>query len=166
MKKGLILILFIICTLSADADTGDTYVGIQTVWATAMKAPGFGANLQEDLSDNCRMGFSINYFPKHKEITNLNGNLDTCYYFPLNKLWRIGPLIGLTVYYSWWKDKMTEGVLFENEDNTYDMKTGLNLGAGVEYLINDDFVLTGDCRYQFLSGENQFLLSIGISYYF
>ena len=61
---------------------------------------------------------------------------------------------------------MPDGGLFENEDKSHDLKTGLNLGTGIEYLINDDFVLTGDGRYQFISGENQFLLSIVISYFF
>lgn len=166
MKKVIILSLFAICALTTGADTGDTYVGIQTAWATKLKIPGFGANIQQDLSDYCRLGLLVNYFPKHKGITYLNSNIDTRYYFPLNKLWRIGPLIGVTVFYSWWKDKIPDGVLFENEDKSHDLKTGLNLGTGIEYLINDDFVLTGDCRYQFISGENQLLLSIGISYFF
>ena len=51
-------------------------------------------------------------------------------------------------------------------DGQTDSKLGANLGAGIDYLMNDHWGLNGEVKYQIISHASQVVFSVGASYRF
>ena len=165
MKKFLLLLLLAVTTMAAKADIGEFALGCQAVYGTDNKAPGIGLHMKYNLRYHWRVNWAINYNFKKNDIQSLDGCNDFNYLFYIGDKVRVYPLAGLLLRVWFWKDQYyvaTEKYV----DREADGRFGVNGGGGIDYVINDHFIVNAESKYQFLNEDSQVHFSIGVSYLF
>lgn len=161
MKKLIVLIGMMFFVMSnALAQKGIQTVGVHLAYGTEIKSVGLGIKYQNNITDAIRFEPSINYFFEKDNLDMFDINFNAHYLLPLDSNVRVYPLAGLT-YTRWsWDSAASEGW-----DLTQD-KFGVNLGAGAEFDIADEWLINFELKYQLVKDFDQAVFNIGVAYMF
>ena len=161
MKK----ILTLVCALmlgmgigQAQVHQGETAAGINLVYGSEIESLGIGARFQYGILDQLRAEIGFNGFFAHNHTSCFDVNLNAHY---LVGLWNdqlfIYPLAG--VNYTMMKFK-------ENGISDEENHVGLNLGAGIEYELNEHFGVNFEYRHTIVRKVDQGVFGLGLNYKF
>jgi outer membrane protein X len=163
MKK----ILALVCTMllgmgfaQAQVHQGETAVGANLVYGTEIESLGLGARFQYGILDQLRAEVGFNGFFAHNHRTWWDVNINAHYLLGLwnNQLY-FYPLAGLN--YTMTKVSMP-GVSSDEENHI-----GLNVGAGIEYEINEHFGANFEFRHTIIRKSlDQAIFGVGLNYKF
>jgi len=161
MKK----IFTIMCALmlgmglaQAQVQQGETAVGANLVYGSEIESLGLGARFQYGILDHLRAEVGFNGFFQHNHTSWWDVNLNAHYLLGLwNQQLYFYPLVG--VNYTMTKVKV-EGV--SDEEN----HIGLNVGAGVEYELNEHFGVNLEYRHTIVRKVDQGIIGLGVNYKF
>lgn len=182
MKKlFLVLCVALIGMGSAFAQKGEQRVGLNLNYGTEVANAGLGAKYQYGLTDAIRLEGGFDYFFKKDGASMWDININAHYLFPFADKFAAYPLVGLT--YSHWKmdgygvdlgdtsglgsfgddlDEFEEGMNSSESSS----KFGVNLGAGIQYDINDKWAANFEIKYQLIGDYGQAVFGIGAIYKF
>ena len=153
MKKLVVLMSMMLCIVgSAMAKKGIKSVGLNLNYGTEIESFSLGVKYQQNITDEIRLEPSMNYYFENKGIDMFDVNFNAHYLFPMASNIRIYPLAGLT---------------FERWDiGKVKNKLGVNLGAGAEFDIADQWMMNFELKYKIIKDFDQAAFSLGISYMF
>lgn len=153
MKKLVVLMSMMLCIAgSAMAQKGIKSVGLNLNYGTEIESFSLGVKYQQNITDEIRLEPSMNYYFENKGIDMFDVNFNAHYLFPMASNIRIYPLAGLT---------------FERWDiGKVKNKLGVNLGAGAEFDIADQWMMNFELKYKMIKDFDQATFSLGISYMF
>lgn len=188
MKKLVALMGLITLGLgSAMAQESKSAFGVNINYVTEGKNVGFGVKYQYKLWKGLVAEPAFNYYLKKEGIGAWDAAVNFHYDVKVSNSFKIYPLVGFGYYKltgtgNGGDDEGNGGVpndpsvppyLASEEDNqdgtTTTGSTGdflVNLGAGLQYDLNEKFAINLDLKYQLISGFNQFAPTIGIAYKF
>jgi len=179
MKKLFLMLCAALVSVGAFAQKGEQRVGLNLNYGTEISNVGLGAKYQYGITDAIRLEGSFDYFFKKDGASMWDINVNAHYLFPFAEKFAVYPLVGLT--YSHWKlDGIDYGSEFEGmspeeqeewgitdlEESSSASKFGVNLGAGVQYAINDRWGVNFEVKYQLISDFDQAVFGIGATYKF
>ena len=153
MKKFIVLMSMMLCIAgSAMAQKGIKSVGLNLNYGTEIESFSLGVKYQQNITDEIRLEPSMNYYFENKGIDMFDVNFNAHYLFPMASNIRIYPLAGLT---------------FERWDiGKIKNKLGVNLGAGAEFDIADQWMMNFELKYKIVKKFDQAVFNIGIAYMF
>ncbi len=162
MKK----ILTLVCAMmlgfgfaNAQVHQGETAAGINLVYGSEIENLGIGARFQYGVLDQLRTEVGFNYFFEKNHMSWWDVNINAHYLVGLwNEQLYIYPLAGLNYTMVDFKGELNE----KGEEN----HIGLNLGAGIEYEINDHFGVNFEYRHTIIRKVDQGVFGLGINYKF
>lgn len=187
MKKlFLVLCVALIGMGSAFAQKGEQRVGLNLNYGTEISNVGLGAKYQYGITDAIRLEGSFDYFFKKDGASMWDINVNAHYLFPFAEKFAVYPLVGLTyanckVSGGWSNDAfsseeiqdMIDAGIIEDasevageSESAHESKFGVNLGAGVQYAINDRWGVNFEVKYQLISDFDQAVFGIGATYKF
>lgn len=157
MKK----ILTFVCVLmlgmgvaQAQVHKGETAAGVNLVYGTEIENLGIGARFQYGILDQLRGEVGFNYFFEKHHTSCWDVNINAHYLLNLwNEQLYIYPIAGLNY------------TMVDNEGDE-ENHIGLNLGAGVEYELNDHFGVNFEYRHTIIRKVDQGVFGLGINYKF
>ena len=153
MKKLVVLMSMMLCIVgSAMAQKGIKSVGLNLNYGTEIESFSLGVKYQQNITDEIRLEPSMNYYFENKGIDMFDVNFNAHYLFPMASNIRIYPLAGLT-FERWEIGKVKN-------------KLGVNLGAGAEFDIADQWMMNFELKYKMIKDFDQAAFSLGISYMF
>lgn len=160
MKK----ILAIICTMmlgmgfaQAQVHQGETAAGVNLIYGSEIESLGLGARFQYGILDQLRAEVGFNGFFEHKHTSWWDVNINAHYLLGLwNEQLYFYPLVGLN--YTMTKVKIDHS----DEEN----HIGMNVGAGVEYELNEHFGVNLEYRHTIVRKVDQGVIGLGINYKF
>ncbi len=160
MKK----ILAIICTMmlgmgfaQAQVHQGETAAGVNLVYGSEIESLGLGARFQYGILDQLRAEVGFNGFFEHNHTSWWDVNVNAHYLLGLwNEQLYFYPLVGLN--YTMTKVKIDHS----DEEN----HIGMNVGAGVEYELNEHFGVNLEYRHTIVRKVDQGVIGLGINYKF
>lgn len=161
MKKLFALIFASALSLGASAqiNQGDVAAGVNLLYGSGIENLGFGARFQYTIIEQLRAEVEFDYFFKRKDKTWCDINLNAEYLLPLkNDVFYIYPIAGLN--YTIMSMKEPDGS--KDEEN----HVGLNLGAGLEYCLNNKLSATLEYRHTIIRKVDQGVIGIGLNYRF
>lgn len=171
MKKILTIACALILGMSigqAQVHQGETAVGANLVYGSEIENLGIGARFQYGVLDQLRAEVGFNYFFEKNHLTWWDVNFNAHYLVGLwNEQLYIYPLAGLN--YTMCK---VGRVTTYTEDGVYDVPSheenhvGLNLGAGIEYELNEHFGVNFEYRHTIIRKVDQGVFGLGINYKF
>ncbi len=153
MKRLSIILVALCATLMASAVELPMAVGVTHNYASEYNQHGLGVKLQAGLPHNLRLEPELIYSFERKDVSTLHVNLNLHYVVPVASSFNLYPFVGLS--YSHW-----------NYIGPDDDHVGVNLGAGLEYDLGNDWSILGELRYQAIRSESQAITSIGVKYNF
>ena len=161
MKK----ILTFVCALmlgmgvsQAQVQQGETAVGADVVYGSEIESLGLGARFQYGVLDQLRAEVGFNFFFEHNHTNWWDVNINAHYLVGLwNQQLYFYPLAGLNYTM---KKKKDNGV--SDEDN----HIGLNVGAGLEYELNEHFGVNLEYRHTIIRKVDQGVIGLGLNYKF
>lgn len=161
MKKFLMIFCALMMGMGlaqAQVQQGETAVGANLVYGSEIESLGLGARFQYGILDHLRAEVGLNGFFEHKHTSWWDVNVNAHYLLGLwNEQLYFYPLVGLN--YTMTKVKV-EGV--SDEEN----HIGLNVGAGVEYELNEHFGVNLEYRHTIVRKVDQGIIGLGINYKF
>lgn len=161
MKKFLMIFCALMMGMGlaqAQVQQGETAVGANLVYGSEIESLGLGARFQYGILDHLRAEVGFNGFFEHKHTSWWDVNVNAHYLLGLwNEQLYFYPLVGLN--YTMTKVKV-EGV--SDEEN----HIGLNVGAGVEYELNEHFGVNLEYRHTIVRKVDQGIIGLGINYKF
>lgn len=157
MKKILTLICAFVLGMGAvhaQVHQGETAAGVNLVYGSEIESLGIGARFQYGVIDQLRAEVGFNYFFEHNHKTWWDVNVNAHYLLGLwNQQLYFYPLVGLN--YTMTKEGSDE----ENH-------VGLNVGAGVEYELNEHFGVNLEYRHTIIRKVDQGVIGLGVNYKF
>jgi len=161
MKKILTFICVMMLGLGigqAQVHQGETAVGVNLLYGSEIESMGLGARFQYGILDQLRAEVGFNGFFAHKHTTWWDVNLNAHYLVPIrSEQFYIYPLAG--VNYTMTKVKLDGPSDEENH-------VGLNVGAGLEYEINEHFGVNLEYRHTIIRKVDQGVFGLGVNYKF
>ncbi|MBQ9285382.1 MAG: porin family protein [Bacteroidaceae bacterium] len=143
-------------------------------WAFGLNLPqtwgddyhlGIQPKVQFYATSRFRMEASFGYYFKQKERIDWDVNFNFHYTFPIKDtgLW-IYPLIGVQALHRHYTYDKT----YKKANKGYDdkMRVGLNVGAGVQYDIDERLYVNAEMKYTYLNDFDRGNLCVGIAYRF
>lgn len=141
----------------AQVHQGETAVGANLVYGSEIESLGLGARFQYGILDQLRAEVGFNGFFEHKHTSWWDVNINAHYLLGLwNEQLYFYPLVGLN--YTMTKVKI-DGSDEENH-------IGMNVGAGVEYELNEHFGVNLEYRHTIVRKVDQGVIGLGINYKF
>lgn len=161
MKKILTLVCAMMLGLGfaqAQVGQGQTAAGVNLVYGSEIESLGIGARFQYGILDQLRAEVGFNYFFQHNHISWWDVNINAHYLINLrnNQLY-FYPLAGLNYTMAKYKE---DGV---SEEKNH---VGLNVGAGIEFEINEHFGANLEYRHTIVRKVDQGVIGLGINYKF
>ena len=161
MKKILTLVCVMMLGMGfaqAQVHQGQTAVGGNLVYGTEIESLGLGARFQYGILDQLRAEVGFNGFFAHNHTTWWDVNLSAHYLLGLlHEQLYFYPLAGL----NYTMTKVTTPGVGSDEEN----HVGLNLGAGLEYEINEHFGTNFEFRHTIVrKGLDQAIFGVGLNY--
>ena len=162
MKK----ILTLVCAMmmgfgfaNAQVHQGETAVGVNLVYGSEIENLGVGARFQYGVLDQLRAEVGFNYFFEKNHMSWWDVNINAHYLLGLwnDKLF-IYPLAGINYTVVDFKGELNN----LGEEN----HVGLNLGAGVEYELDEHFGVNFEYRHTIIRKVDQGVFGLGINYKF
>jgi len=162
MKKILTLVCAMMLGIgfaNAQVHQGETAVGANLVYGSEIDNLGIGARFQYGIIDQLRAEVGFNYFFEKKHRSWWDVNINAHY---LVGLWNdqlfIYPLAGINYTMVDYKGELND----KGEEN----HIGLNLGAGIEYEINEHFGVNFEYRHTIVRKVDQGVFGLGVNYKF
>jgi len=171
MKKILTLVCALVLGMGvsqAQVHEAQTAAGVNLVYGTEIESMGVGARFQYGVLDQLRTEVGFNYFFEHKHTTWWDVNINAHYLLSLwNQQLYFYPLVGLnyTMVKHGRHTEIIDGTSVEigsDEDN----HIGLNVGAGLEYELNEHFGVNLEYRHTIIRKVDQGVIGLGINYKF
>jgi outer membrane protein X len=171
MKKALAFMfaaILCIATCSAQLYKGDIAAGANLVYGSHIESLGLGAKFQYTIIDHVRAEVGFNYFFKKDFHTMWDANLNAHYLINVyqEKL-LLYPIAGLCFASVSFDEK---GAMkkwdYVGDDYNDTNRFGLNLGAGAEYLINENIGVTLEYRHTIMKDIDQGVIGVGVNYKF
>lgn len=173
-------------SVCAFAQKGGQRVGLNLNYGTEISNVGLGAKYQYGITDAIRLEGGFDYFFKKDGASMWDINVNAHYLFPFAEKFAVYPLVGLTyanckVSGGWSNDAfsqeeiqdMIDAGLIEDasevtgeSSSSHESKFGVNLGAGVQYAINDKWNVNFEVKYQLISDFDQAVFGLGVAYKF
>ena len=113
---------------------------------------GIGAKFQYGLTDAIRVEPSFNYYLEKDGLSLWDANVNFHYLFDVADKVKVYPLAGIGL--SHWDAASSVNEL------------AVNLGAGAEYQLNDQWAVGAELKYQIIDNFNQMVACIGLTYRF
>ncbi len=147
----------------AQATQGDIAVGANFVYGSGIENVGLGARFQYTFIDHLRGEVGFNYFfKKHgNSWADININAEWLVTIKEDKFF-VYPIAGLNYTMANFKVDVEGGGKRNDEEN----HVGLNLGAGLQYNINDHFGVSLEYRHTIIRKVDQGVLGLGVNYKF
>ena len=163
MKKLIVLfsMMFFIITYSS-AQKGIQSAGIHLSYGTEIETVGMGMKYQYNLTNHIRFEPSMNYFFEKDNIDMFDINFNAHYILPLENNIRVYPLAGVT--FTRWNLDLPDLDGWNNDGKKN--KFGVNLGAGAEFDIQDEWMINFEVKYQLINKLDQAIISLGVAYIF
>lgn len=162
MKKILSLACALVLGIgfaSAQVHQGETAVGANLVYGSEIESAGIGARFQYGITDQLRAEVGLNYFFEHKHMSWWDVNINAHW---LVGLWNdqlfIYPLAGVNYTMVNFSGELND----KGEEN----HVGLNIGAGIEYEINNHWGLNLEYRHTIIRKVDQGIIGLGLNYKF
>lgn len=160
MKKLFAMIFVAVLALSASAQVyqGQAAAGLNLLYGSEIESMGIGARFQYAVIDQLRGQVEIDAYFKHNHTNWYDVSINAEYLVSLkNDVLYLYPIAGLTYSMVTYKEL---GV--KDEEN----HVGLNVGAGLEYEINDHFAATLEYRHTIMRKVDQGVFALGVNYKF
>lgn len=166
-------------SVGAFAQKGEQRVGLNLNYGTEIANVGLGAKYQYGLTDAIRLEGGFDYFFKKDGASMWDININAHYLFPFADKFAAYPLVGLT-YTNWGLDYAV-GYDMDSNSSTGNMwgmdeeiasgkvhesRFGVNLGAGIQYDITDNWAANFEIKYQLIGDFGQAVFGIGAAYKF
>ena len=179
MKKLFLMLCVALVSVGAFAQKGEQRVGLNLNYGTEISNVGLGAKYQYGITDAIRLEGGFDYFFKKDGASMWDINVNAHYLFPFAEKFAVYPLVGLT--YTNWNLDYAVGFDMDSDPNTgsmwgmdeeiasgkvHESRFGVNLGAGVQYAINDRWGVNFEVKYQLISDFDQAVFGIGATYKF
>lgn len=139
----------------AQINQGDIAAGANLVYGSKIENIGLGAKFQYTVIDHVRAEVGFNYFFKKHHQSMWDVNLNAHYL--------------INVY----QDRVLlypiAGLSFASVENEFDKdinRIGLNLGAGAQYMLNDNVGVTLEYRHSIMKDIDQGVIGLGVNYKF
>ena len=161
MKKVLVALCVALLALGASAQAyqGQTAIGANMVYGSYTESLGFGVRFQYVPFDQIRGVAEFDYFSGHKGRNLCDININAEYLLPVkHDVLYLYPIAGFNYTMSSHKD--------EFGGKTESNHVGLNLGAGMEYEINDHFAASLEYRHTIIRKVDQGVFALGVNYKF
>lgn len=162
MKKILTLVCVMMLGMGigqAQVRQGETAAGLNLVYGSEIENLGIGARFQYGVLDQLRAEVGFNYFFEKNHLSWWDVNINAHYLVGLwNKQLYIYPLAGVNYTMVDFKGDL-DGKGEENH-------IGLNLGAGIEYELNEHFGVNFEYRHTIIRKVDQGVFGLGINYKF
>lgn len=162
MKKIITLVCALVIGvgfINAQVHQGETAVGANLVYGSEIESMGVGARFQYGVLDQLRTEVGFNYFFEHNHLSWWDVNVNAHWLVGLwNEQVYIYPLAGLNY-------TMTK-ISIPGEGSDEENHVGLNLGAGLEYEINDHFGANLEFRHTIIRKVDQAVIGLGVNYKF
>lgn len=134
---------------------GESAVGVQILYASWTPNIGIGARYQYCVIDNVRAELMFDYFIKNKGYSMWDINLNAHYVWNIGEHFRLYPLAG--VCFASWKDHVL---------NDTDPRIGLNVGAGLQVRVKENFWLGAEAKLQEMRTYHQGVVNLNATYCF
>ena len=154
MKKLFLTMLVVLISMSAMAQEGKKGIGVNLLYGSKIENIGIGVKGQYYATDVIRVEANANYFMKKNDLSMWDINLNGHYLIPTGTNMAVYPLVGVGLT-NWHTSTLSNKV-----------KVAINLGAGYQFDIADDFAVNVEGKYQIIDSYNQFVGSIGAVYKF
>lgn len=162
MKKIFTLVCAIILGMGisqAQVHKGETAVGANLVYGSEIENLGVGVRFQYGVLDQLRAEVGLNYFFEKNHMSWWDVNVNAHYLVGIwNEQLYIYPLAGVNYTMVDFKGELND----LGEEN----HIGLNLGAGIEYEINEHFGVNFEYRHTIVRKVDQGVFGLGINYKF
>jgi outer membrane protein X len=161
MKKIVIFALILMASFgSAMAQKQGLAIGGQVNYLTDSELTGLAFKLQYTLPHSFRLeGTAENYFKKDGlSMWGLNANIH--YLIPLASVLTLYPIAGLG--FTAWNTDYYDG----NNGSDTTNKISVNLGAGLQLNLPNNFALDFETKYQIIDNYNQAVIGLGLMYHF
>lgn len=161
MKKIFALIIAAIACIGANAQAyqGETAIGINLLYGSYTESLGIGGRFQYVPYDQIRAVAEFDYFTGHsgKNLCDININAEYLLAIKSDQLY-LYPLAGLN--YTMSSHKVDNGSKVESNH------IGLNLGAGLEYKVNEHIGVSAEYRHTIIRDVDQGVFAVGVNYKF
>lgn len=159
MKKFIIVTcMMIISSGFAFAQQGKQAIGFGLNYGTEIESIGIGFKYQYNITTPIRIEPSIDYFFKNDGASMFDININAHYLCPVSSTVKLYPLAGFT--YTNWRWDLNDGY------NLTKGKFGVNLGAGAEFILDTNWTMNFEIKYQLISDFDQGVFNLGIAYGF
>lgn len=184
MKKLFITLCAALCSVCSFAQKGQTAVGVNVLYGTEISNPGFGVKGQYNITDALRGEASFDYFLKKDGVTFWDINVNLHYLFDIANNVKVYPLAGVTYAHASVGDSDLADAAIEaakaagmpyneaeiraeyGDAGGSEGKFGVNLGGGIQYDINNQWMVNFEAKYQIISNFDQAVFSVGAAYKF
>jgi outer membrane protein X len=171
MKKYLTIFIMMLVSTATFAEEGDKWVGVNLNYgfSSEYKNFGIGGKFQYEIKENLRLEAAANYFfsrsvgDGYGELRTwmLDANVNAQYLIHFSDKLRVYPIIGPTFMLAKASDK--DGGVTDHFTGSR-VRLGVNIGAGIEYQLNDQIKLNADFKYQYLKDFDRPVIAIGACY--
>lgn len=167
MKKLFMVAIILMVGVSAAMAQKDVKaVGVNLNYGSEISNLGIGAKFQYGITDAIRVEPSFNYYLEKNGANLWDVNANFHYLFDVAESIKVYPLAGL----GYANVEVNNEVL-----DQYGNKVGgssssgeivVNLGAGAEYQLNEQWSVGAELKYQIINNFNQVVFAIGATYKF
>lgn len=163
MKKTLISLLgvamMVIVAMPASAQKGAQSAGVQIVFGSGegISNTGVGLKYRYNVSNPLRLEGAFTYFFEKNTWTMWDLSINAHYLFDVAPRLTLYPLAGLGIL-----GTRINNLLGKHSYSDF----GLNLGAGVEYMLSQQWSLGAEFRFHILNDWDRSQFSIGATYAF
>lgn len=160
MARHALIILTALIALAIPAGKAETSVGVSTGYVTHNESMSIGLGLNYSFTSHFRLNPQVDYIFKHKQQDGILFNIDMeMPYGIAGSKANVYPLVGFS--YTSWNQHFSE---IDTSQRTN--KLGLNLGAGVEYMVKPSLKLFLEGRCNLVKHFSTGLFTVGIAYVF
>jgi len=167
MKKLFLAMLVALLSMGASAQDKKYGLGLNLLYGTKIKTMGIGVKGQLYATDVVRVEANAAYFLKNNEFSWNDEKQD----WEGMKMWDVNVvghyLVNVSQQKAWIYP--LAGIGLSNwVSGIFSAKTRftINVGAGFQYDVADDFAINAEAKYQINDGYNQAILGIGAVYKF
>lgn len=157
MKKLFLLFAFALTAVSGFAQKGTIELGARLNYSPDKPHAGIGVVGRYQLDRHFRPELTANFYPAEDGVRSWDLNANLHYVFDITDRFKLYPLggVGLVNVHA---DLVTVDV--------DDLRSGFNLGGGLQFNITRDLRLTAESYYQFVSDVDRAVLNVGLVYAF
>ena len=154
MKKLFLTMLVVLVSMSAMAQDKKYGVGINLLYGTKIENIGFGVKGQYYATEAVRVEANAAYFMEKNDWKMWDVNLVGHYLIPVADKMHVYPLAGVGI--TNWSTSVLSGKI----------KFAIDLGAGFQFDVAEDFAISAEAKYQIIQDYNQAVFAVGAVYKF